>query len=280
MAASTVRSLFRSIGSRSNLLKRSLYQFHSPRFFSACTDPPLEVMEVYVGSEGLLRKGNSMKPWLFIDTSTVDPQTSRTIAEKVSTCTLSRTCSWKSPVMLDAPVSGGVPAAEARKLTFMVGGLEKGFLAAKPLFLIMGKDAVHCGISGNGSAAKICNNLAMAVSMAGTSEAYALGQQLGIDAPTLTKILNCSSGRSWCSDTYNPIPGVMEGVPSSNNYDGGFSCNLMKKDLELALAATKGRMLMPLGSKVYEMYSSLCNNEKGRKDFSSIFLYYYSRSEK
>eukprot|EP00268_Persea_americana_P022061 TRINITY_DN21944_c0_g1_i5.p1 TRINITY_DN21944_c0_g1~~TRINITY_DN21944_c0_g1_i5.p1 ORF type:complete len:121 (-),score=32.67 TRINITY_DN21944_c0_g1_i5:505-867(-) len=101
--------------------------------------------------------------------------------------------------MLDAPVSGGVLGAEAGTLTFMVGGLEEACIAAKPLFLSMGKSTIYCGGTGNGSAAKICNNLAMAVSMLGVSEAFALGQSLGITASTLTKIFNCSSARCWSS---------------------------------------------------------------------------------
>ncbi|RVW81501.1 putative 3-hydroxyisobutyrate dehydrogenase, mitochondrial [Vitis vinifera] len=109
----------------------------------------------------------------------------------------------------------------------LVGGSEEAYLAAKPLFLSMGKNTIYCGGAGNGSAAKICNNLAMAVSMLGVSEAFALGQSLGIAAGTLAKIFNSSSARCWSSDSYNPVPGVMEGVPSSRNYVGGFATKLM-----------------------------------------------------
>ncbi|THG04323.1 hypothetical protein TEA_014873 [Camellia sinensis var. sinensis] len=112
-------------------------------------------------------------------------------------------------------------------MSFQVGGLEEAYLAAKSLFLSMGKSTIYCGGAGNGSAAKICNNLAMAVSMLGVSEAFSLGQSLGISAGTLTKIFNSSSGRCWSSDSYNPVPGVMEGVPSSRNYNGGFASKLM-----------------------------------------------------
>ncbi|MCH93552.1 3-hydroxyisobutyrate dehydrogenase, partial [Trifolium medium] len=101
------------------------------------------------------------------------------------------------PVKLDAPVSGSIIAAEAGTLTFMVGGSEEAFLAAKPLFLSMGKSTIYCGGAGSGSAAKICNNLALAVSMLGISEALALGQSLGVSASTLTNIFNCSSARCW-----------------------------------------------------------------------------------
>ncbi|CAL5411671.1 unnamed protein product [Camellia sinensis] len=140
----------------------------------------------------------------------------------------------------------------------MVGGLEEAYLAAKSLFLSMGKSTIYCGGAGNGSkpikAAKICNNLAMAVSMLGVSEAFSLGQSLGISAGTLTKIFNSSSGRCWSSDSYNPVPGVMEGVPSSRNYNGGFASKLMAKDLNIAFAsATEVGVKCPLTSHAKKM---------------------------
>ncbi|XP_057867797.1 probable 3-hydroxyisobutyrate dehydrogenase, mitochondrial isoform X4 [Cryptomeria japonica] len=214
-----------------------------------------QVMDVYLGSEGFLGKGNISRPWLLVDASTVDPQTSRRIAKRVSDCVLTaNTYNWGAPVMLDAPVSGGVLGAEARTLTFMVGGPHHAFLAAQPLLNAMGKQSIYCGKSGNGAAAKICNNLAMAISMAGISEALALGQHLGISASILTKIFNSSSARCWSSDSYNPVPGVMAEVPSSKNYDGGFSCNLMAKDLGLALVAAKEVGIdSPLTTQLHEI---------------------------
>ncbi|XP_034590649.1 probable 3-hydroxyisobutyrate dehydrogenase, mitochondrial isoform X3 [Setaria viridis] len=156
------------------------------------------VLEVYNGTNGLLGAGSRLGPWLYIDSSTVDPQTSRKISAAISRCHLKENKGYaENPMILDAPVSGGVPAAEAGKLTFMVGGLEEAYLAAKPLLLSMGKRAIYCGGAGNGSAAKICNNMAMAISMLGVSEAFALGQNLGIKASTLTDIFNCSSARCW-----------------------------------------------------------------------------------
>ncbi|XP_066376208.1 probable 3-hydroxyisobutyrate dehydrogenase, mitochondrial isoform X2 [Miscanthus floridulus] len=156
------------------------------------------VLDVYNGPNGLLCGGERLGPWLYVDSSTVDPQTSRKISTDISRCHLKEKKGYaESPMILDAPVSGGVPAAEAGKLTFMVGGLEEAYLAAKPLLLAMGKKAIYCGGAGNGSAAKICNNMAMAISMLGVSEALALGQNLGIKATTLTDIFNCSSARCW-----------------------------------------------------------------------------------
>ncbi|OIS96832.1 PREDICTED: probable 3-hydroxyisobutyrate dehydrogenase, mitochondrial isoform X1 [Nicotiana attenuata] len=236
------------------------------------------VLDVYTGQNGLLSGGNPLRPWLFIDSSTIDPQTSRKASADVCNCSLMhKRDGWKTPAMLDAPVSGGVLAAENGTLTFMVGGTEEAYTAAKPLFLSMGKNSIYCGGSGNGATAKICNNLAMAISMLGVSEAFALGQSLGIAASTLTKIFNSSSARCWSSDTYNPVPGVMDGVPSSRNYIGGFASKLMAKDLNLAAASAKEIGLKcPLTSQAEKIFTELCNNGHEAKDFSGVFRYYYS----
>ncbi|KGN65921.1 probable 3-hydroxyisobutyrate dehydrogenase, mitochondrial isoform X1 [Cucumis sativus] len=239
---------------------------------------PSHVLDVYNGSHGLLHGGCHIRPWLLIDSSTIDPQTSRELSAVVSSRILKeKRGSWESPVMLDAPVSGGVLAADARTLTFMVGGLEEAYHAAKALFLSMGKGSVYCGGSGNGSAAKICNNLALAVSMLGVSEALALGQSLGISAKTLTKVFNSSSARCWSSESYNPVPGVMEEVPSARDYDGGFATKLMFKDLNLAKAsAGEVGLQHPLTSQAQEIYKKLCEDGYENKDFSCVFRHFYS----
>ncbi|KAL6502143.1 hypothetical protein OROHE_024736 [Orobanche hederae] len=159
----------------------------------------------------------------------------------------------------------------------MVGGSEEAYRFAKPLFLSMGKNVIYCGGSGNGSTAKICNNLAMGVSMLGVSEAFALGQSLGITATTLTKIFNSSSARCWSSDTYNPVPGVMDGVPASRNYDGGFATKLMAKDLNLAVASAKDvSATSPVACLAEEIFTKLCNEDHETKDFSCVFRHYFS----
>nr|CAB3494925.1 unnamed protein product [Digitaria exilis]CAB3494934.1 unnamed protein product [Digitaria exilis]CAB3494959.1 unnamed protein product [Digitaria exilis] len=144
----------------------------------------------------------------------------------------------------------------------------------------MGKRAIYCGGAGNGSAsfaAKICNNMAMAISMLGVLEAFALSQNLGIKASALTDIFNCSSAHCWSSDTYNPVPGVMEGVPSSRNYDGGFTSKLMDKDLDLAMASASGvGFKCPMGSEAFEIYRKLCEDGCELKDFSCAFRHYYA----
>ncbi|XP_062012598.1 probable 3-hydroxyisobutyrate dehydrogenase, mitochondrial isoform X1 [Rosa rugosa] len=236
------------------------------------------VYDVYTGPNGLLYGGN-LRPRLFIDSSTIDPQTSRKLSTIVSNCTLKeqKEDHWKKPALLDAPVSGGVLAAEAGTLTFMVGGSEEAYMAAEPLFLSMGKNTVYCGGAGNGSAAKICNNLALAISMLGVSESLALGQSLGISASTLTKVFNSSSARCWSSDSYNPVPGVMEGVPSSRNYDGGFASKLMAKDVNIAATSAKEVGLRcPLTCQAQEIYTELCEDGHETKDFSCVFRHYYS----
>ncbi|KAI5056673.1 hypothetical protein GOP47_0028491 [Adiantum capillus-veneris] len=238
------------------------------------------VLDVYLGNNGLLSRKDSIRPFLLIDASTVDPKTCHKIASVGEQCSLLESSrhleGFHHPIVLDSPVSGGVLGAQAGTLTLMVGGIENGCKAAKPLLDCMGKNVLYCGGSGNGAAAKICNNLALAVSMAGISEAISLGQQLGVSAHALSKIFNISSARCWSSDTYNPVPGVMEGVPASRGYTGGFSCQLMKKDLGLAVAAAdENQALTPLARQVYNMYTQLCENGNGNKDFSSIFQLTY-----
>uniref|UniRef100_A0A3B3UH60 3-hydroxyisobutyrate dehydrogenase n=1 Tax=Poecilia latipinna TaxID=48699 RepID=A0A3B3UH60_9TELE len=176
------------------------------------------VIDVYTGPNGILKKVK--KGSLLIDSSTIDPSVSKEMAAAAEKL---------GAVFMDAPVSGGVGAASSGKLTFMVGGAEEEFTAAKELLSCMGANVVYCGQVGTGQAAKICNNMLLAIGMIGTSETMNLGIRLGLDPKLLAKILNMSSGRCWSSDTYNPVPGVMEGVPSGNNYQGGFGTQLMAK---------------------------------------------------
>jgi 3-hydroxyisobutyrate dehydrogenase len=143
-----------------------------------------------------------MKPnSLLIDASTIDPNVAREVSAKAEALKVQ---------MIDAPVSGGVGGAQAGTLTFMVGGSSPAFERAKVLLQCMGKNIVHCGANGNGQVVKICNNLVLAISMVGVSEAMNLGVTLGMDPKVLAGIFNTSSARCWSSDTYNPVPGVME----------------------------------------------------------------------
>ncbi|MFZ3322589.1 MAG: 3-hydroxyisobutyrate dehydrogenase [Usitatibacter sp.] len=222
------------------------------------------VRSVYLGDYGVLR---SVKPGTpLIDSSTIDPLTSREIAMDAKA---------KGCALVDAPVSGGVGGAEAGTLTFMVGGEAHDYEAAKPILLAMGKNVVHCGGIGNGQVAKICNNMMLAIEMIATSEGMTLAAKLGMDPKIFAAIVNTSSGRCWSSDTYNPYPGVLENVPASRGYAGGFGADLMLKDLTLATDAAKSaKHPVLLGAVAQQVYQKHSNDGNGAKDFSSVILQY------
>ncbi|KAK3276412.1 hypothetical protein CYMTET_15508 [Cymbomonas tetramitiformis] len=243
------------------------------------------VREVYLGAEGIFSleaSGGEFRAPLLIDCSTIDPYTTRHVADMALQTRLAAGAraiseSVPSPFLIDAPVSGGIVGAEAATLTFMVGGEEAAVDRARAILECMGKSVVHCGASGNGQAAKLCNNLALAISMAGVSEGLALGQKLGLDPRLLSSIFNSSSARCWSSDTYNPCPGVMPGVPSASEYNGGFAASLMAKDLHLASASAgscNGKT--PMGDAVQQLYAEMIEKGAGAKDFSGIFQHVYN----
>ena len=177
--------------------------------------------------------------------------------------------------MIDAPVSGGTGGAVAGTLTFIVGGAAADFEAAKPYLEKMGRNIFHAGDSGAGQVAKICNNMLLGILMAGTSEALALGVANGMDPNVLSDIISKSSGRNWATELYNPWPGVMNDVPASKGYAGGFGVDLMLKDLGLAAeAALHARASTPLGELARNLYSLHSASGKGGLDFSSIVSLY------
>ncbi|XP_067948380.1 probable 3-hydroxyisobutyrate dehydrogenase, mitochondrial [Watersipora subatra] len=209
---------------------------------------------------------------LIIDSSTIDAGVSQE---------MSAAAKAKGAVYMDAPVSGGIIAAKAATLTFMVGGPADRYTEAETLLSLMGKNMVHCGDVGTGQAAKICNNMLLGISMIGVSEAMNLGISLGLDPKLLASILNTSSGRCWSSDTYNPCPGVLENTPSSNGYKGGFGTALMTKDLGLAQnAATETKTANPLGSLAHQLYRVMCNQGYENLDFSSVYKFLKEQKEK
>jgi 3-hydroxyisobutyrate dehydrogenase len=222
------------------------------------------VRRAYLGETGVLAGAAPGTP--LIDCSTIDPLTARDVAMEAR----AKGCS-----MVDAPVSGGVGGAEAGTLTFMVGGEARDFAAAKPILQAMGKNIVHCGASGNGQVAKICNNLMLAIGMIATAEGMSLAAKLGMDPKVFAGIVNTSSGRCWSSDTYNPFPGVLENVPAARGYSGGFGADLMLKDLSLATDAAKSAaqpvLLAALAQQIYQKHSA---DGHGAKDFSSVILQY------
>ena len=218
------------------------------------------VKSVYLGDDGIL-SGN-VDGIVLIDSSTIDPMSAREVAKAATT---------KKALMLDAPVSGGTGGAEAGTLTFMVGGEEGLYTKMHSLLQTMGKNIVYCGAAGNGQVAKVANNMLLGISMIGTAEAMALGVSLGMDAKVLAGIINTSSGRCWSSDTYNPYPGVLENVPASRGYAGGFGSDLMLKDLGLATEAAKlAKQPVPLGSLAQQMYQTFSLQGNGGLDFSAI----------
>jgi len=226
-----------------------------------------QVREVYFSPGGILE---NLRPGIVaVDSSTIDPHTAREVAAAAAK---------RGNPVVDAPVSGGTGGAEAGTLTFMVGGPAADFERVKPILAVMGKNIIHCGPSGNGQVAKLCNNMLLAISMIGVSEAMTLGAALNMDPKILAGILNTSSGRCWSSDTYNPYPGVLENVPAARGYTGGFGAELMLKDLGLVTDAAKAvKHPVIMGSLAQQLYQLMCSGGEGQKDFSAIVRLYQKR---
>ena len=216
--------------------------------------------EVYLGKDGIINKVS--KDCLLIDCSTIDIKTSVEIGAKAKE---------KDIKMIDAPVSGGVMGAKNATLTFLVGGNKDAFDLAKPLLEIMGKNIFHAGELGCGNGAKICNNMALGISMIGASEALMLAKRLNIDIKKVHEIMKNASGNSWPISVYPPLPGLKEGVPSNNKYRPGFSAGMMSKDLKLAIeCAEEVKANTPLGSTANNIYDKFCKEGNSNKDFSAI----------
>ena len=199
---------------------------------------------------------------LFIDCSTIDVASARSVAA---------TAGEAGFVMVDAPVSGGVGGATQGTLTFMVGGEQAGFDAAQPILDVMGKNIFHAGPSGNGQAAKICNNMILGISMIAVSEGFALGEKLGVDAQTLFDISSTASGQCWSMTSYCPAPGPVPTAPSNNDYKPGFAAAMMLKDLKLAQdAAQAAGQSTPLGAAAEALYQMMEQKGEGGTDFSGI----------
>ena len=200
---------------------------------------------------------------IFLDCSTIDVESAKSVAE---------ISEGYGIIPLDAPVSGGIGGAEAGTLTFMVGGPIEGFNRAKKLFDIMGQKAVHCGNSGNGQAAKICNNMILGATMIATCEAFSLADKLGLERQSMFDVVSKSSGYSWSMNAYCPAPGIGPKSPSDNNYIPGFSSDLMLKDLTLSqIAAEAVDADTPMGNLAMKLYKTFVEKEDGSgKDFSAM----------
>jgi 3-hydroxyisobutyrate dehydrogenase len=218
------------------------------------------VESLYLEENGLLEILD--KQTLIIDCSTIAPNSARTVANKAKELGLQ---------MIDAPVSGGVVGAHNASLTFIVGGDSDNVAKAKPILEKMGKNIFHAGNNGAGQVAKVCNNMLLAIHMCGTAEAIALGVKNDLDPIVLSEIMRKSSGGNWSLEVYNPFPGVMEGVPASRNYEGGFLNKLMFKDLGLAKEASESsNSQTPMGDLARELYQELMERGLEDLDFSSI----------
>jgi len=216
--------------------------------------------EVYLGDKGIINRVS--KNCLLIDCSTIDIQTSIEIG---------KTASEKGIKMIDAPVSGGVMGAQKATLNIMVGGTKEAFDLALPLLKIMGKNIFHAGELGSGNGAKICNNMSLGITMIAASESLMLAKRLNIDIKKVHEIMKNASGNSWPISVYPPLPGLIEGTPSNNNYKPGFSAGMMNKDLKLANECAKNvNALTPLGEKALQIYDKFCKEGNDSKDFSAI----------
>jgi 3-hydroxyisobutyrate dehydrogenase len=206
--------------------------------------------------------GHAPSSALLLDCSTIDVATARKVEDAA------RAAGYE---MVDAPVSGGIAAANGGTLTFMVGGSDAAFAKAEPILAAMGKAVIHAGASGAGQAAKICNNMILGATMIATCEAFALAEKLGLDLQTFYDISSKASGQSWSMTAYCPVPGVGPQSPADNGYQGGFAAALMLKDLKLAMeAAASAGAEVPMGQRAEELYAAFAEAGNGGTDFSGI----------
>ena len=222
-----------------------------------------QVREVYLGSSGIIANANDGT--LLIDCSTIDVETARAVAAEAEK---------RGLMMLDAPVSGGVGGAQAGTLTFMVGGSAQAFARAQSILEKMGKTIVHAGGAGNGQAAKICNNMILAISMIAVSEGFVLAEKLGLDHQKLFDIASKSSGQCWAMTSYCPVPGPVPASPANRDYAAGFTAAMMLKDLKLAQDAAKASgAKTELGAAAANIYSRYAASGEAGKDFSGIIRF-------
>jgi len=234
------------------------------------------VISMLPGGEHVLSVWNDIVPvarqgTLFIDCSTIDVESARKAH---------RLAASRGIATLDAPVSGGVGGAKAATLTFMVGGSEHAFARGKPVLERMGKRVVHCVEAGNGQVAKICNNMILGVSMIAVSEAFVLGEKLGLSHQALFDVASASSGQCWSLTSYCPVPGPVPASPANNEYKPGFAAALMLKDLRLAKAAADSvKASTTLGAKAARIYEDFAQQGHSAADFSAIIKLVREQSE-
>ena len=226
------------------------------------------VRDIYLGPQGLI--ASAPRGCLLIDCSTIDVATAREVSAAAEAAGLD---------MLDAPVSGGVGGAQGATLTFMAGGSESAFSRAEPILSSMGKAVIHAGGPGNGQAAKICNNMILGISMIAVSEAFTLGEKLGLSHQKLFDIASKSSGQCWSLTSYCPVPGPVPASPANRNYAAGFTAAMMLKDLKLAQEASRMTGAnTPLGAEAASLYALLTSHGAGGLDFSAIIQFLRGKS--
>ena len=218
------------------------------------------VRAAYLGEGGLIAVVPAGS--LLIDSSTIDVASAREVHEAAAQA---------GQLMLDAPVSGGVAGAEAGTLTFMCGGPDQAFTKAKPLLEIMGRNIVHAGGPGNGQVAKVCNNMILGITMLACSEAFTLGEKLGLEPKKLFEISSVSSGSCWAMLTHNPVPGIVETSAANRDYRPGFAAAMMHKDLKLSqTAASQAGVATPMGAAAAALYTLFVNAGNGGLDYTAI----------
>jgi 3-hydroxyisobutyrate dehydrogenase len=234
------------------------------------------VITMLPGGEHVLSVWNEVAPrarqgTLFIDCSTIDVASARKAHALAAA---------NGIATLDAPVSGGVGGAKAATLTFMVGGTEHAFARGKPILEHMGKRVVHCGEAGNGQAAKICNNMILGASMIAVSEAFVLGEKLGLSHQALFDVASASSGQCWSLTSYCPVPGPVPASPANNNYKPGFAAALMLKDLKLAREEAESvKAKTALGAHAAQIYEMFAQQGHAESDFSGIINFVREQSK-
>jgi 3-hydroxyisobutyrate dehydrogenase len=205
---------------------------------------------------------NAKQGALLIDCSTIDIDSTRRAAESADKLGFR---------FADAPVSGGVAAAEAGTLAFMVGCADADFADVEATLKPMAKAVIHAGGTGAGQSAKICNNMLLGISMLGVAEAFALAEKLGLAPERFFEIASASSGQCWSLTSYSPWPGLVPTSPANRGYDGGFHTALMLKDLKLAQAAAAHvGATTPMGAQAEALYALFANLGYGGKDFSAV----------
>jgi 3-hydroxyisobutyrate dehydrogenase len=241
-----------------------------------CVENADTVISMLPAGEHVLSVWNEVLPVanqgaLFIDCSTIDVASARKAHDLAAE---------RGIATLDAPVSGGVGGAKGATLTFMVGGSHAAFTRGRPVLERMGKRVVHCGEAGNGQVAKICNNMILGVSMIAVSEAFVLGEKLGLSHQALFDVASASSGQCWSLTSYCPVPGPVPASPANNDYKPGFAAALMLKDLKLAKEAAQSvQAKTTLGTQAAEIYQHFAQEGHSGMDFSAIIRLVRGRSE-